>query len=106
MEYPLVSLKKHTSTRAFVEEIFKMFKLSIEPEVELISIDLIADLVDIGLGIGFADQKVIDDHQSEKLFALKTDFDIPKRQISMISHANAPLSTAAKAFIELIDKKQ
>jgi DNA-binding transcriptional LysR family regulator len=105
LEYPLISLKKHTSTRAFIEEIFKMYKLSIEPEVELISIDLIADLVDIGLGIGFADSKVITDHPSNKLFPLVTDFEIPKRQISMISHANAPLSTAAKVFIDLMKRK-
>lgn len=98
---PLISLKTHTSTRTFLETLFAERGLTLEPEVELISIDLIADLVDIGLGIGFADMKVITDHASEHLRPLQTTFEIPRREIAMIAHASAPLSKAAQAFISL-----
>lgn len=98
---PLISLGKNTSTRSFMESLFETQGITPEPEVELISNDLIADLVDIGLGIGFADRKVIEDHPSRRLFMLETSFSVPHREIVMITHAGAPISRAAQAFIDL-----
>ena len=96
---------KNTSTRNFIESIFDQFNIALEPEIELISIDLIVDLVSIGLGIGFADRRVIENHVQNNLIELKTNFDIPKRKISLISNSRAPLSNAANAFIKIAQKK-
>ncbi|MBN2259441.1 MAG: LysR family transcriptional regulator [Clostridiales bacterium] len=106
IKYPFISLKKHTSTRNFIESIFKNYGISIEPEVELISVDLIVDLVNAGFGIGFADRKVIKDSIYENLIIVKTTFDIPKRKISLITNKRAPLNQAAKAFIEIIESRK
>lgn len=103
--HSFISLKKNTSTRNFIKSIFDQFNIALEPEIELISIDLIVDLVSIGLGIGFADRRVIENHVPDNLIELKTNFDIPKRRISLISNSRAPLSNAANAFIKIAQKK-
>ncbi len=102
-KYPFISLKKHTSTRIFLEDIFSKSNLTLQPEVELISVDLIVDLVKAGFGIGFADRKVIQDNQNDKLIIIKTTFDIPKRKISLITNKKTPLNQAARAFISIVD---
>ncbi|MCD6435453.1 MAG: LysR family transcriptional regulator substrate-binding protein, partial [Clostridiales bacterium] len=103
-KYPFISLKKHTSTRNFLETIFSASDLTLQPAVELISVDLIVDLVKAGFGIGFADRKVIQNNQSNKLIIIKTAFDIPKRKISLITNRKTPLNQAAKAFISIVEK--
>jgi DNA-binding transcriptional LysR family regulator len=102
--YPFVSLKSHTSTRRYLEDIFKSRDIAFEPEIELISIDLIVDLVAIGLGVGFADRKVIEDYGDKSLVEIPIKLELPKREISIISNARAPLSNAAKAFLDIAQK--
>lgn len=54
LDYPIVSLKQQTSTRQLLDDLFRKERLKFKPEVEVISIDLLIDLVKIGFGIGFS----------------------------------------------------
>jgi len=101
---PFISLKENTSTRLFIEKIFKNQNIQVQPEVELISVDLIIDLVKAGFGVGFADTKVINNVSNKDLVILNTSFDIPKRKISIITHKKIPMHRVTKEFINLITK--
>jgi len=96
---PFVSLRENTSTRRFLEDYFAKKNLKITTEVELISLDLIIDLVQAGFGVGFADRRVIGDTSSRGLAILQGDFSLPQRRIALITHGRLPQSPAAKAFL-------
>lgn len=103
-DIPFISLKENTSTRLFIEKIFINQNIKVQPEVELISVDLIIDLVKVGFGVGFADTKVINEVSNKDLVILNTSFDIPKRKISIITHKKIPMHRVIKEFINLIAK--
>lgn len=98
LDFPWVSLGTHTSTRQLLEDLFERNNLSWKPSVEVISIDLLIDLVASGFGIGFAPRRIV---QKAGLFEIEVQEKFPQRSLSLLYNPTLPMSIAAEKFLEI-----
>ncbi len=99
VHYPLLMLEKQTTTRQFLYTLFHSLGLSVSPEVELGSIDLLIQMAGIGLGISFVPDYCLD--LESKIFKLHIMHSIPSRSLAITTKKNIPLSVAAQKFIAI-----
>ena len=102
-DLPLILLEKNSSSRHFVEKSFNERNISLNPQIEVAVHDLLIRFASIHLGVSC----VIEEFSKEELergIIKKMNLipPIPKRSIGCAYLKNAPLSYAAKAFIDLI----
>ena len=100
---PLILLEKNSSSRCFVEKNFNERNILLNPQIEVAVHDLLIRFASIHLGVSC----VIEEFSKEELERgiiqkMNLTPSIPKRSIGCAYLKNAPLSYAAKAFIDLI----
>ena len=102
-ELPIICLEHDTSTRAYVDTFLSHEGVTLQPEFELSTSDMIAQFVMRNLGIGsiMADfaQSYID---RGDLFRLQFKKPIPKRHMCIISDRRRGMSVAANKLMELL----
>ena len=104
LPYPIISMTKDTLTRDVLAQLFYENQLVLQPDMELSTADLIVPMVQDNLGIGFVPlpfaQAALTDGS---VFRLCIREPIPVREIRLFSHAQKPLSVAARAFAEFLN---
>ncbi|HHV29034.1 LysR family transcriptional regulator [Acetivibrio mesophilus] len=101
--YPLLMLDRGTSTRRNIDSYLSSKGISILPEIELESIDLLVEFAKIGLGIALVlKESVIDELNKGTLFEVKLKENITLRKLGVITMKNVPLSRASSEFIKLL----
>ncbi len=100
---PIICLEKRTSTRRYVDAFLAEHQIELEPEFELATSDMVVQFALQNLGIGcvvqdFARQYI----ETDELFILQFDTQIPKRQICVVNDERLPLSVAAGKLMELL----
>lgn len=103
---PLILIEKNASSRHFLEKNFNEKNISLNPQIEVAVHDLLIRFASIHLGISC----VIEQFASEELEKgiikrIPLDPPLPKRSIGCAYLKNAPLSYAAKAFLDLIKQQ-
>lgn len=100
---PIISLEQNTSTRRYVDEFLGKNQVKLEPEFELATSDMIVQFALQNLGIGSVVQDFAERYiQTNELFVLQFDKQIPKRQICVVNDERLPLSVAAGKLMELL----
>ena len=100
--YPLLMLERNTITREFIDSYLKNRGISLTPEVELGSVDLLVELAKIGLGISFVVRDYITKElNAGEIFVLTIKEEIPQRSLGIITHRKIPISLAAQKFMQL-----
>lgn len=102
-DLPLILLEKNSSSRRFLDKTFAKKGISLNPQIEMAAHDLLIRFASIHLGVSC----VIEQFSGEELQKgiinkLVLDPPLPKRSIGCAYLKNAPLSYAARAFIDLI----
>ena len=105
-DLPLILLEKNSSSRNFLEENFKEKNITLHPQIEVAIHDLLIRFASIHLGISC----IIEEFSKEELERgiikkMTLTPPLPKRSIGYAYLKNAPLSYAARAFIDLIQIK-
>lgn len=101
--YTILMLEKETVTRKFFDDFVSSHNTNILPEVELGSIDLLVELVKIGLGISFVPMEcAAASIANNSIFLLNINEEIPERYLGILTHNSIPLSTSAQKFIEFL----
>lgn len=101
-QYPLLMLEKNTTTREFLDSFLQKQGISVTPEIELESVDLLIELAKIGLGLSFVVRDYIERELSAgEIFIVNTDFQIPVRNLGIVTGKTVPIPVAAQKFIEL-----
>ncbi len=101
--YPIIMLEKNTSTRKYIDSYLSAHSLSIVPEIELATSDLLVQFARRGLGISCVVRNFAEEYIGNgSLFELRLKEKIPPRQIGVIKLRSVPLTSAAKRFMELI----
>jgi len=100
---PLICLENNTSTRKYVDAFLGKKEISLSPEFELATSDMIVQFALRNLGIGsvvkdFADKYLI----SGELIQLKFKESIPKRKFYIVMNEKIPSSTAATRLLEMV----
>lgn len=98
LDYPIIMLDKKSTTSEFLHTLFQQHQLDLVPEIELSSNDLLIDLARIGLGIAFIPDYCLP-HNTEDLFVVETEEQLPARQLVAAYNAHVPLSRAAQEFM-------
>ncbi|MCI8977307.1 LysR family transcriptional regulator [bacterium 1xD8-48] len=100
---PVISLEGKTSTRSYLDGFLGKSGIRICPEFELATSDMIVQFALRGLGIG----SVVKDFAAEyledgRLFELRFNKIIPKRQICVVRNGRTPVSHAAEEFLRTV----
>jgi len=100
---PLILIEKNASSRHFLEKNFKKQNISLNPQIEVAVHDLLIRFASIHLGISCVVEQ-FSKAELEKGIIQKIVLDppLPKRSIGCAYLKNAPLSYAAKAFLDMI----
>ena len=102
-QLPLILIEKNASSRHFLEKNFSERNISLNPQIEVAVHDLLIRFASIHLGISC----VVEQFSKEELDRgiiqrITLDPPLPQRSIGCAYLKNAPLSSAAKAFLDLI----
>ncbi len=101
----MITLRSNTNTRKYLDEQFAKKDLLLQPEFEMVSVDLIIEMVKADLGIGFAMEDTLKHiNNTPDLFAVEITPPLPERRISFAISQIQPLSDAAKIFVEHIQR--
>lgn len=103
VRYPLLLLDRHSATRRSLDTFFRERNLTINPEIELESMELLAEFARIGLGVAHVLKKsVCSLIDCGDLFPVQLLEDLPRRQLGIATVKAVPLSPASARFIELL----
>lgn len=100
---PIICLEGLTSTRSYMDAFLQKNGVRIRPEFELATSDMIVQFALRNLGVGC----VVRDFAREcledgRLFELRFNRIIPKRQFCVVTSPKRPLSVAAEHMLELL----
>ncbi|WWR16782.1 LysR family transcriptional regulator [Lachnospiraceae bacterium JLR.KK008] len=104
---PIISLSGNTSTRTYMNHYLRENGVELHPEFELATSDMIVQFALRNLGVGsvmkdFARKEL----ESGKLFELRFNKRIPKRQFCVVTRPKNPLSAAAKNLLALLEREE
>lgn len=102
----IISLEKNTSTRSYMDEFLAGNGVTLQPEFELATSDMIVQFALRNLGVGCVVRDFAKEYlESGQLFELRFNKLIPKRSICVVQNKKIPLSTAAAKLLEIIDEE-
>ncbi|MBQ3230440.1 MAG: LysR family transcriptional regulator [Clostridia bacterium] len=99
---PLVMLEPKSNTRKTTDSFFKANGITLNPEFELGSHDLLFDFAQKNLGIACVTEEFASSLDAMGLFKLETDFIMPERKIGICTLANTKPTPAVVKLIEMI----
>ncbi|OXM87576.1 LysR family transcriptional regulator [Paenibacillus rigui] len=103
VELPLLLLSKGSSTRGYVEQWFAAKGLAMKADIELGSIDLLAEFAVLGYGAAFITRSFVTEELAQgKLFELRLEDALPSRSIGFAIRRDRELSLAAERFVRLL----
>lgn len=100
-DYPILMLEKSSTTSEFIHQLFLKNGLSLSPEAELSSNDLLLDLARIGLGITVVPDYVLD-YRKKDFYPLKIKETIPKRRLVLAYNPQLASTPAAGKFLQYL----
>ncbi|BEP28404.1 LysR family transcriptional regulator [Helicovermis profundi] len=102
-EHTIISLEEKSTTRKIFDNYFKEKKIDFKPQLEFGSVDIIIEMVKMGVGLGFVNSMAVEKELSSgDLVEVKLNMNLPSIDIGIIYNENIPLSKASKKFIEMI----
>ena len=101
LNYPLIVPLKSSSSTKSLSDIFKKNNIPFEPKFEITTSDMIAEMLDQDMGIGFLFEKTIQKYPNLK--KIDIDFILPEFDIFLL-YRKTLLPAAAQKFIEFIGK--
>jgi len=104
--YPLIFQKLPSNTRAYLNSYLKKNNIDLRPQLEVVSYNLIMDLVSAGFGIGYATKEFIkDDLKNKRLYEIEVIPSVPKRYIGIATIDKKTPNYSVKKLIEMMTKK-
>ncbi|TQR21718.1 LysR family transcriptional regulator [Psychrobacillus vulpis] len=99
LNYPIISFSETSSSRSFLNQLFLKQGLSLNPEIEVGSVELLIECAKIGMGIAFVTKELVSKELSKgELFEVYLNEKIEKRNIGLVTRKNISLSVAADKF--------
>ncbi len=106
-QYPIVALEKHTSTRSYLDEFLRMQGVTVQPEIELATSDMIVQFALKNFGIACVVRDFAEEFLEDGLlFELQFDTEIPARPMYLVTNEKTPVTSASAKFLELLREHQ
>ncbi len=107
LEYPIICLDQDSISRHFMDNLLSEKKLSLNPEFELGSHDLLLDFAKINLGVACVTKEFSLSYIEQGLLKEVTLTEkIPQRSIGICYLKNVSLSLATQKFVDIINTSQ
>jgi len=102
-KFPLLLLEKGSSTRQYLDDYADNHGVSLIPEFELGSIDLLIEFAKSGFGLAFVLRNYVQEElRKGTLLDIPIHPPVPKRCIGIATLQGVPLSAATKSFLALL----
>lgn len=103
--YPLIFPNSSSNSRTYLNKYLKDNNIDLKPKLEVVSYNLIVDLIKSGFGIGYVTKEFIKDELDNKsLYEIKITPSIPKRTIVIATMNKKEPNYSVKKLIEIINK--
>lgn len=100
---PLICLEKNTSTRSYMDDFLSKNNVTIHPEFELATSDMIVQFALRNLGVaGIVKDFAKDYVESGLLFELRFNKIIPKRSFCVVQNTKIPMPAASRKLLEIM----
>jgi DNA-binding transcriptional LysR family regulator len=100
---PIICLEENTSTRRYVNEFLKSNDVTLYPEFELATSDLIVQFAARNLGVGCVVKNFAERYIREgNLFEIKLITKIPPRNICIVTGDKTQISSAGKKLLNML----
>lgn len=104
-KYPLIFPNSSSNSRTYLNKFLKENNVNLKPKLEVVSYNLIVDLIKAGFGIGYVTKEFIKDELDNKsLYEIKITPSIPKRTIVIATMDKKEPNYSVKKIIEMINK--
>jgi len=101
---PLICLEQGTSTRSYMDDFLQKSNVTIQPEFELATSDMIVQFALRNLGVASIVKDFARGHVEEGvLFELRFNQMIPKRKFCVVQNMKVPQSSASRKLLELME---
>lgn len=104
---PLIFPESSSNSRKHLEKYLKNNNINLKPKLEVMSHNLITDLIKAGFGIGYTTKEFISTELNNKtLYEIKIKPTIPKRTIVIATLNKEEPNYSSKKLIEIITKQK
>ena len=104
---PLICLTPETTSRQFLEQLYRRHGLTVSADMEVTSADLVLPLVREGLGVGFLPQLLAREAvEAGEVFPLTIREPVPRRQVCLVTDPARPCSRAAEGLVEFLRRER
>ena len=101
--YPLLLLEKASATRRNFDAFLNQNQITLAPEIELESVDLLVEFARIGMGVAHVlRESASAPLERGELFEVKVEEKLPQRKLGLATMAQVPLSKAAEVFVQMV----
>ena len=105
-KFPLILLESISLSRQYIEKYLLSNGISINPEIELGSYDLLLEFTKINLGIACVIREFSKEYLEKNIiYEVPLKASIPKRSIGICFLKSVPLSPASTKFLEIFDER-
>ncbi|MEQ2561765.1 LysR family transcriptional regulator [Ventrimonas sp. CLA-AP-H27] len=102
-QYSLIILERHTSSYEFYSQFYLENGLTMRPDIEVATADLILPMVEKNLGIGFLPYELAEQALEEgRVFEIPLKESIPERRICMLYDTKREIGAAGRRFREMV----
>lgn len=103
---PLMCLEGETSSRRYVDEFLAEDGVSVYPEFELATSDMLVQFAKRGLGVASVVRDFAQDAiASGELFELQFEKNLPERHMCIVTDQRLPISAAAQHLLDFLKEK-
>ena len=103
INYPLISLQEGTTTRHYLDALFRQHNILLHPDIELATVNQILPLVKNNLGIGFSQYGMaVSEIEAGNIFRINIKENIPARSICAVTCTKYPVNPIMKNFLDII----
>ena len=103
MKLPVMCLEGNTSTRTYVERFLASKQVTVRPEFELATSDMLIQFAVRNLGIASVVRNFAVEHlKAGDLFELRFSEEIPARTFCIVANERIPLSAAAATLMNVL----
>lgn len=107
VKYPFICLKNTTTTRNYLDHIFRQHNLLLRPDIELTSINFVMPMVKNNLGIGFMQYATTKaEIEAGNIFRVNTKEQIPPRSICAVTASQYETPEPVQRFIDSLLEKE
>lgn len=104
-KYPFVCLRHSMQLRQFIDDFFAENDLTLTPDIEADSADLLIPMIVHNFGLGFVPQGMAEKPlESGSVFRIPLEKELPVRSICMVTDPHHPHTNASREFSKTITK--